>query len=365
MKTTIASAIYYFDKILLLHGVGFYPGQFRSSVNLIIRILLVAIVFIEIRTEVLNPDPSLIGHITWLTFYVFASFYTFTLWKNFPALKELFGKVFKNISKNASLVKELDKSSKLALALYTILTILCGIFAVSFFTRIGDSEKVVNSYLGIPGNEVKLHHIVLIAFLFPFSTVLVGFEVPGVLTHTFFLNCLLLNEKKLFADLKIELSRDIIDMNVYKKSLLKRIEQKELVIAFEKTLSYIPFLVFVYNFLSANAYIVIIRNQYSGFLSSLVMLSQHILNVVYGFSSLFFTEHVNSKIVSMATEARVAIIKSQTPDCLYKLLLVQDLERNCDLRLTAWGMFYLNKPFIISYIGGIVTFSVLILGLET
>lgn len=129
--------------------------------------------------------------------------------------------------------------------------------------------------------------------------------------------------------------------------------------AFEKNFNIFPLLWLAMLFSQGSCFTMWFRiTSHDDSLELSLKLSTYFINLLLTFSICFLNKKLNEAVALEAS--KVIHLSSNIMVCDdYKLLQLLKGIKKSDLKLTAWGMFEMKKSMVLSFIGAIVTFTVL------
>ena len=157
--------------------------------------------------------------------------------------------------------------------------------------------------------------------------------------------------------LKHALSQTKVDCRML-RSVINSIHQA--IDAFEEILSFMPFLWFLYGMIGSSSSVYrLIRNP------------SNILHITYGFRDyiapllvVVAADHAATKLAALTAQVIDSASHSTMIEMKDKLPLLRDLDAIKSKRLTGLSCFTLDRSFLVSYVGSVLTFAALIAGFK-
>ena len=129
---------------------------------------------------------------------------------------------------------------------------------------------------------------------------------------------------------------------------------------FESTMSIFPFLTISLLFCAVSQSVYFIRQSSNSAVSTWLTLTLG-FRILSALSTVFITNHLNSKLKDGAREVCRKINAIESIDSVKRSVLIQ-MTKNCfDAPITAWGMFDIDLPLILSFLSSLITFTILFL----
>lgn len=126
---------------------------------------------------------------------------------------------------------------------------------------------------------------------------------------------------------------------------------------FERLFSVMPFMWFMLGALTAPAGITMAKvTGLMGYLYAVFMIRLF----VFPIAVTLILDHLQSALRTQVIQAQVLVLKSRAMEAMEELLVLRDLDQVADMRFTGFSFFILNKSFVLSYVGSVVTFAALI-----
>lgn len=129
---------------------------------------------------------------------------------------------------------------------------------------------------------------------------------------------------------------------------------------FESTMSIFPFLTISYLFCAVSQSVYFIR-QFSNCAVSTWLILTLGFRILSALSTVFITNHLNSELKDSAREICKKINAIESIDSVKKSVLIQMIKNCFDTPITAWGMFDIDLPLILSFLSSLITFTILFL----
>jgi hypothetical protein len=166
---------------------------------------------------------------------------------------------------------------------------------------------------------------------------------------------LFLYHKKLMAETVRTLDGGYADIgSISRTAKLIRDSSRE----FDHLFSILPFLWFLYGIIGApKAIIEAVKPQGAEQILSCMFLLR---NIVAPILAAYRTSVTRSSINDMVDHAQDLVMMRHTKGCCDDILVVRELDSIKSIRLTGLSFFGIDKSFIISYIGTVLTFAALI-----
>lgn len=178
-------------------------------------------------------------------------------------------------------------------------------------------------------------------------------------------------QKSFLNVLKLQLERnvEIFEMDFYRKTRLNWKNILRYKHQFERVFNIFPFLWFGYLFLTTSGYFsrIIYHLESRDIQLHLSKLIVHLLNLVFAFGVIFFESHLKGRLSEDLNLVCDLLIRKQQSKNIYDVIQCEKLrdELLVPFNYTGRDMFNLNKGFVMSFLGALITFTVMFLQLST
>ena len=358
MRTNIYSP---FRMILVLYG--FVSIRSHVYVRVLSRISACLLSFALVLTIYTNLLYSfkLLNTLTYFPYYCLCLSVLMHLIKNRIRIEKL----IKNFNDQLDYSKhpKLTKLSKTSVALLIVYT-LCDIgLQLVFAYNAGLNRFIEKSILVSTQDWSCVWKTILVMILTTFGCMIGGLlMMTWIMIYNFtiytigeirisIIDGLLQNEKN-------SANHDVLRIHSY------WLEIESAVNEFDRTFSMFPFIWFVILFYKSCFHLILLKSQ--SFMIDIPMAINYVWFVVEylaTMSILFTIDRVNKQTQRSFESYRKRFIRSKMSGSASRELN-NDIEKQLNLKLTAWSMFELNKSFILSFISSLITFSVLFMQLS-
>jgi hypothetical protein len=127
---------------------------------------------------------------------------------------------------------------------------------------------------------------------------------------------------------------------------------------FDNLLSLLPFLWFLFGIIGApEAIISTVKHEGTDLILSCIVLLRNIVSPIV---AAYLTSVTRCSINDMVNQAQDQVMMHHTKGCCDDILVLRELDSVKAIRMTGLSFFEIDKSFIISYIGTVLTFAALI-----
>lgn len=355
----------YIDIILFSVGLKLFRTSSTIAIlNYVIRLIAITDIYSNVASnavQILVTDEAFdLYHYTYLISHLIMASIHHVIIIRTRSLKELLSSIFNMLTKREK--RKLFRASNLLLASYAIITVFQLLSQFLYVYMMGYSGVVLD-LTSIPAEEDNWYIVCLAIFkMFAFAIFNSNTFTVSAILYTFLVYSLHLIDESFSKRLSKA------NMN-YATTIKARFKIDELRQQFNTLLSNLPFLWLSFLFILASGFVVITLDEDSVTSEPLYLLGEWLAYVGYSFAiigSLLVCTYLSKQSASicrkLAYEISLCDIESyrqsrSTP--ISKRFLLKHLERKGYIKLSAWSVFKVSKELLLSFLGAIISFSIL------
>lgn len=273
------------------------------------------------------------------------------------AICQLANSLFKNL--NIEYQNSLLRFAKLLVCLTVYMLIFkIAINVVLFFSQ--DVRYILYRIFCIEFDDIKFYHVMFGVLYLSFNSIFDCWSFQGITLCLYFV-MLFYNCEKSFIEevskLKVLTSDQITKIYKFRRQIATLKSQ------FNDYFNVLPLLWYTYVFFAMSSYTVYfkinVQNILVGIFTTMDIGQQTISTMIVPILISHFNDQISEQLEHISH-----IVVNSKGDTVLKVRLINQLE-NCDLKLTGWGLFNVNKDFVLNFVSAVISFSVLILQITT